>query len=105
MSKTPRGGDEAEKFSIPEISGTLEGSLRNFSALGDKKVLTENRDTTPPSLIHIFLRYQKFSQTEETEGTPYEVFRSCETKKIRHKIVISPSHATNFFDNRNFLIH
>ena len=47
----------------------------------------------PPPLIHKFFRYQKFC---ETEGTPYEVFRSCETKNFRQNHDAPPPMHENF---------
>ena len=75
--------------------------LRNFSALGDIKNSTENRDTpspkffgtfryslllSPPPLIHIFFRYQNFSDTQ-IRRFPYEIFQHWDKKKFRNKIV------------------
>ena len=67
-----------QHFLIPEISETLKGSpTKIFGTVRQKIVILP--PPTPP-LIHKFFRYQKFC---ETEGTPYEVFRSCETKNFR----------------------
>ena len=51
----------------------------------------ENRDTP---FMQKNLHNQKFS---ETEGFLYEMFRYCETKKVRQKIVIPPSFTHKIF--------
>ena len=70
--------------------------LRNFSALGDIKNSTENRDTpssfrqkkfrNPPSYPYCFFRYQNFSDTQ-IRRFPYEIFQHWDKKKFRNKIV------------------
>ena len=116
--------------------------LRNFSALWDKKVLTENRDTPHPLLSINFLdtrtfvkqkgplmkffgpvRQKIFGKIMMPPSHSYawkfsiqefflkhrrgllRKFSVLWDKNFRHKIVISPSDAKNFFDNRNFPTH
>ena len=83
--------------------------LRNFSALGDIKNSTENRDTPssfrPPPLIHNFFRYQNFSDTQIRKVPPTKFF-STETKKnfdtkswdksLKHKIFRYPKLVTHW---------
>ena len=75
--------------------------LRNFSELWDNKFSIENRD--------IPLWCIKFFDTRKlwhTEGFPYEIFRHCETKNFRQKIVILPPPpllSIIFCDTRNFV--
>ena len=63
-----------------------KGLLRSFSVLWDKNISTENLDTTPPLLSINFFANGNFLR-HSTEGFLYEIFRYCETKKFRHKIV------------------
>ena len=73
-----------------------------FSALWGKKLPTEKGDT--PSLIRNFSIIEIFWNLE---GFPYELFRYCETKKIRWKFVLPPPPLLSriVFHTRNFLKH
>ena len=86
-----------QKFSETQIRGV---PLRKFSALWDKKILTENRD--PPLLSIKFFDTRNFLK-HRSEGFLYEIFRHCETKKFWQKIVIPPLLSIKFFDTRNFV--
>ena len=55
---------EAYNLSKPEINDTLMGSPTKFFGTVRQKVLTENRDISPPPLILIFFRDQKFSEAQ-----------------------------------------
>ena len=44
--------------------------LRNDSVLGDKTVLTENRDARPSLIPNVF-RYEKFSETQKGSSTKF----------------------------------
>ena len=88
-----------QTFSIPEISETLKGYPTNFSAHWDQNNFN-GITWYPPSVI-----FKLFSIREtfwNTEGTHYEVFRSCETKKFRQIIVASPLLCMKIFDTRVF---
>ena len=62
--------------------------LQSFSVLRDKRISTENFDTPPFLSINLFVtgNFPKHS----TKGFPCKVFRHCETKKFRRKILILP---------------
>ena len=97
-----------QTFSIPEINETLKDSpppLRKFLALWDKKFSIENLETPPPPppLLSInFFATGNFLK-HSTEGFTYQIFRHCETKKIRQKIENRgiTLWSINFFDTRN----
>ena len=73
----------AWKFSIPEFFRNTE-VLWNILVQWDKNFSTENRDTSPPPLIHkIFSLPEKIFWN--TEWFPGEIFRSCELKKFSTK--------------------
>ena len=55
-------------------------------ALWDKKFSTENLDTAPLLFSINFFAAGNFLK-RSTGGFPYEVFRYCETKKFRQRIV------------------
>ena len=63
-----------------------KGSLTKF--FGPVKQKNFDKTLMPPPLMHKIFRYQIFFWN--TEGFSYEVFRHCETKIFRQKIVISP---------------
>ena len=69
-----------------------------------KKFPTQNREN--PSYAFIASKPQTF---ENTEGFPHDVFRKCETKRIRRKnVILSPDHDLSsivFFHTTSFLKH
>ena len=73
-------------FRYPNFSETMEGCPRYFSALWDKKFLTQNHDTpSPPPLSTNFFGTRNFLK-HRSEGLLYEIFRHCETKKLDTKL-------------------
>ena len=92
-------------FPYAKFSETLKGSPRNFSALWDQKISTENRDTPPPPFIKTF----SMPETNEAlkDSNPYGNIRHCETKNFRQKIfkLPPPLLSINFFATGNFLKH
>ena len=93
-------------FWCPKLVKQWRVPLRCFSALWDKKFPTEILDNTP--LLFKFFRYRKFLK-HSRKRFPCEIFRHCETKKIRRKIMTlppSPPHSKiNSFATGNFLKH
>ncbi len=81
--------------------------LQNFSALWDKKFSTENLDTPPSPLLSIHFFATGNVLKHSTEGFTYKIFRHCETKNFRPKILILPPPllSINFFATGNFLKH
>ena len=81
-------------FGYRKFSETQHRSvpLRNFSALWDKKILTENRDAPsllPSSLlIHKFFRSQKFCETQK--GYPTKFFGTARQQIFYRKSWYSP---------------
>ena len=57
--------------------------LRNFSAMCDEKISTENLDTPPP-LIHKLFRYRKFSETQHRR-VHLQIFSALRQKKFDGK--------------------
>ena len=62
--------------------------LQSFSVLRDKRISTENFDTPPFLSINLFVTGNFLKHS--TKGFPCKVFRHCETKKFRRKILILP---------------
>ena len=81
----------------PKFSETLKGCSRNFSALRDQNVSPKN---VMPHIMHKIFRYPKFYET--LKGCKRKIFRQCEAKKYRLKVVICPLLSTNFFKNQIF---
>ena len=81
--------------------------LQNFSALWDKKFSTENLDTPPSPLLSIHFFATGNFLKHSTEGFTYKIFRHCETKNFRRKILILPPPllSINFFATGKFLKH
>ena len=70
-----------QKVLKPEQFWNTSVPLRNFSVLWDQTILPQNRNTpSPSSYPYLFSSPGTFWNTE---GFPYEAFRSCETKKNR----------------------
>ena len=82
----------------PELMKQQRIPLRKFSALWDKKFLTENLDTPPPARLCInFFATENFLK-QSTDGFLSEIFRHCETTNFWRKIVIpAPSLIPNIF--------
>ena len=59
--------------------------VRKFSALWDKKFSTENLDTPPPPSYPNFFDTRNYCNSK---GFPNGIFRHCETKNFRRKILI-----------------
>ena len=74
----------AWKFSIKEFFWTTKVFSNELFGYTE----TENRDTTP--LIHKIFFFLPEIFWNSTEGFPYEIFRHCETKNFRRKILIPP---------------
>ena len=74
-------------FSIPEISEKLQASCTEFSHFGEKKILTDFFDTSSLLLSSINFLDTGIFLKHSSEVFPYEVFRYCDTKRIRQKIV------------------
>ena len=97
-----------QTFSIPEIIERLEGSPTAFFGSVRQKISEESLDTSPSLLSINFFATRNFLK-HMIEEFLYEMFRYCETKNFRQKIVIlpfsSPSSllSINFFDTRNFV--
>ena len=83
--------------------------LRNFSAMWDKKFSTENLDTPPSPLLSINFTFSlpEIFWNTPPKGSPTKIFRHCETKNFRRKILILPPPllSINFFATGNFLKH
>ena len=82
-----------QTFSVPEINVTVKDSPTEIFGNVRQKISTENLDTPlPPPLLSInFFATGNFLK-HSTEGFTYKIFRHCETKNFRWKIVIlSPS--------------
>ena len=81
--------------------------LQNFSALWNKKLSTENLDTPPSPFLSIHFFAAGNFLKHSTEGFTYKIFRHCETKNFRRKILILPPPllSINFFATGNFLKH
>ena len=92
-------------FRYPELMEHKRIPLQNFSALWDKKFLTENLDT-PPSLLSInFFATGNFLK-HSTDGFFNEIFRQCETKDFWQKSSLSPPFLSiKFFETINFVKH
>ena len=88
-------------FSIPEILWNRMDPIGSFSVLWDKKISAKLWCPLPLLCMKIF-DTSIFLKHRRVLLRSFSVL--CD-KKFRHKIVISPSHAKNFSDNRNFLIH
>ena len=69
------------------------------------KTSTENLDTPPPPPPPPVIQIFSVPEINETlKDPPTKIFRHCETKKFRRKIVI-PLLCIKFFDTPNFLKH
>ena len=90
-------------FDIRKILEHRKVPLRRFSALWDKTFSTEDLDTPLPLLCINFFANSNFLE-HSTEGFHYELFRYCETTKIRRKILIlsPPPLIHKLFRYRNF---
>ena len=87
-------------FSTPENSETLKGSPTNIFGTVRQKNSTENL-VTPPFLSIKFFATGNFLK-HSTERFPYKIFRHCETKKFRRKILLLPLLIHKVFRYRNF---
>ena len=74
--------------------------LRRFSLVWDKKLSTENRDTSSLPLIYqtfetrFNVKHTSFlhiTKIWSAEGFPFESFRYCETTNIRRKVMMPVS--------------
>ena len=74
-----------EIFRYPKFSETLKGCPRHFSALWDEKFSTETCDT--PLLCIKFFDTPNFLKYWRDA---HDIFRHCETKNFRRKLVIPP---------------
>ena len=92
---------------IPEINDTLEGPPTNFFGTVRQKNSQEYLDTSLSLLFINFFANRTFLK-HSTKGFLYDLFRHCETEKIRLKILILPPpsfSSTNFFATGNFPKH
>ena len=68
--------------------------IRKFSTLWDEKFLEGNRDAPslhPPPPPPLPRNFSILDILWNTEGFPYEVFRQCETKVSRQRVMTTPS--------------
>ena len=73
---------------MPEISETVKGSFTMFFGTVRLKIF-DGKSWYSPFLSINFLATGNFLK-HSTEGFPYEIFRHCETKNFRRKILILP---------------
>ncbi len=82
---------------------------QNFFGTVRQKIFstTENLDTPPSPFLSIHFFAAGNFLKHSTEGFTYEIFRHCETKNFRRKILILPPPllSINFFAAGNFLKH
>ena len=88
-----------ENFRFKNFFKHRRSLLRSFSALWDQKFSTEKRDT-PLSDASNFSIPEVFRYTEVLNN---EIFRYCETKKLRWKNVIPPFSSIKPFETRTFI--
>ena len=75
-----------QTFSIPEINDTLEGPLRNFSALWDKNFSLENLHTPPSPFSSVNLIVTGNFPKHSTEGS-LAMFFGTARQKFRQNIL------------------
>ena len=81
-------------------------TLRNFSALWDKKFSTENLDTPPPPLHPLIQTFSIPEINERLKGSPTAFFGTVRQKVFEGNLDTSPSLLSiNFFATTNFLKH
>ena len=89
-------------FSIPEISDTLKGFSTNFFGTVRQKIFHRKSCSSPPPPSYPKIFYI-LEILWSTQWFPYEVFRYCETKQFRQKIVMpAPSLIPNIFRYQKF---
>ena len=87
-------------FRYPKFWDTLKGCLRNFSALWDKKISTENRDM-PPLIHNFFFDTRNFPENRRVHLQSFS-FRSCETKSSDKAVMPPPLLCMKIFDKNFF---
>ena len=92
-------------FTTPEISEILRGSPTKKFGTVRQKFFEGNLDTSPSLLSINFFVTRNFLK-HSIEGFLYEMFRYCETKNFRRKILIVPPFSSiNLFATGNFPKH
>ena len=104
---TPPPPPLIQTFSIPEINATVKDSPTEIFGTVRQKNFRRNGKILilpPPLLSTNFFATGNFLK-HSAESFNYEIFRHCETKGFRRKILILPPPLISFFATENFLKH